>query len=181
LIGTVGRFVRQKNYPLLLEAIDVLRRRGRAVRACLLGDGPEMEALRERIAALDLEPMVELPGMDTDTDRWYRRFDCYVSSSDEEGQPVAVLEAMSYGLPVVATDVGAISATLADGRDGLIVPRGDAEALANGLCRYLDEPEFAARCGAAARRRVIEEFSIDAIAQKYLTGYEQALGARRLP
>jgi glycosyltransferase involved in cell wall biosynthesis len=177
LIGAVGRFVRQKNYPLLLDAVAELRRRGYAPRVCLLGDGPEMAALRDRIARLDLEPLVDMPGMDTNTDRWYRRFDYYVSSSDEEGQPVALLEAMSYGLPIVATDVGAISATLADGRDGLVVPRGDAAALADALARFLDDGELADRCGVAARRRVIEEFSIDAIAQKYLAGYRQALAA----
>ena len=87
---------------MLYEVITI------SLHACIVGDGAEMPAIRELVASLDLGSTVSLPGMVHDTDNWYRKMDFYIVSSDEEGLPVSMLEAMSFGLPVIATDVGAI-------------------------------------------------------------------------
>ena len=178
VIGSVGRLVRQKNFPLFVRVIGLLRDRGYRIRAYIIGDGPERQDLERLQLTENLQDVVELPGFDTDTDGWYRRFDVYVNSSDEEGQPISVLEAMAYGLPVVACDVGAMRDTLEDGREGTIVPPGDAEKMLDALRFYLDNRDVATRHGEAARERVIRDFSIDAVAASYRQFYCRLLSAK---
>lgn len=178
VIGSVGRFVTQKNYLLLLDTIAALLEKGFQVRACIVGDGPEMSAVKQRISDLKLQDIVELPGMVTDVEPWFRKFDLYAITSREEGQPVSLLEAMSYGLPIVSTDVGAISVTMEHGFEGSIVPSGDKDQFANALGRYLDDRDFAAMCGRNARARVVRDFSIEAIAGQYAACYREVLASK---
>lgn len=179
VIGSVGRFVSQKNYPLLLDVIAALRNNGYEARGCIVGDGPEMAAVKQKISDLQLQDVIELPGMVTDVEPWFRKFDLYAISSNEEGQPVSLLEAMSYGLPVVSTDVGAISVTMEHGLEGSIVPSGDVHEFTGALQRYLNDRDFAASCGRNARARVIRDFSIEAIAGQYAACYSEVLANKR--
>jgi len=179
LIGTVGRIVPQKDHPLFVATIAELRRRGRNVRACIVGGGPGEKEVKDCLLEAKLNEVVRMPGMSDDVDAWYRQFDIYLVSSSEEGQPVSLLEAMSYGLPIVATDVGAIAQTVRHGEEGLIAPPGDANALADAICRYLDDPEFAVKCGERARLRAISEYSIAAIAARYEQVYMDLLARHR--
>ena len=114
-----------------------------------------------------------------DDERWYREFDVFVLSSRQEGQPVALLEAMAIGLPCVATDVGAIATTLESEREGTVVQPGSATALADGLQRYLESLPLRAAHGRAARERVRREFSIEAVAARHLEEYRQVLANKR--
>ena len=175
VLGAVGRFIPEKDYARLLEAVAELRRRGLQCRACIVGDGPEMGRLRDLLKDLKLADWVELPGMVTDVDRWYRSFDIYVSASFLEGQPVAMLEAMAYGLPIVATDVGASAETLGHGESGLVVPPCDTAALADGIGTLLGHRELRKRLGRNARTRVESHYSIDAVADSHLRCYRELL------
>jgi glycosyltransferase involved in cell wall biosynthesis len=177
LVGSIGRFVSQKDFGNLVDAICLLRERGRPVRAVILGDGPEMPAMRDRVSAHGLDEVVRLPGMDTDVSRWYRQFDIYACSSIEEGLPVTIIEAMSYGLPVVSTDVGAIGQVVRDGVDGRIVPPANAEALAAALQGLIDTPDRLPEYGQNARQRARAEYSIDAVARTLENAYRDGLRA----
>ena len=179
VIGSIGRFVVQKNFPLFVDLVEALDRQGLSVDGLLAGDGPEMSVIRQRAADAGVEERIRLPGFTTDTDAFFRQLFCYVVTSSEEGQPVSLLEAMSYGLPIVATDVGAISKTLESGTEGIIVPPGDVAALADAVKRFVEDPEFASACGAAARRRVEREFSIGAVASRYGASYRGILDRRQ--
>jgi L-malate glycosyltransferase len=179
VIGAVGRFIPAKHYPGLLQAVAELRRRGRELELCLVGDGPEMASIRSMIQQLGLSAVVRLPGLVTDIGRWYRRFDIYASSSIREGQPLALLEAMAYGLPVVATDVGASAETVRHGVGGLIVPPGDAAALADSLDALLDDGELRRTLGANARARVESTYSVQAVASAYLDSYSEILSRKQ--
>ena len=121
LIGTVGRIVKQKNYMAFVEVIEELRSRGFDVAGCIVGDGPLMAEIANEVSRRGLSGFIELPGMTQNVSEWMRRFDIYLITSREEGQPIALLEAMSYGLPIVSTDVGAIGKTIQHGKEGLIV------------------------------------------------------------
>ena len=171
VIGSIGRFVKQKDFELFVDVIAALRKRGYKVRGCLVGDGPDMTKVRARVSEHGLEDIIEFPGMVTATDKWFRYFDLYAITSSEEGLPVSLLEAMSYGLPVVAADVGAISSAIRSDEEGLTVPVGDKECFVNAIARLLDDPEQAARIGQRARDRIVDEFSIEAIAARYESAY----------
>jgi len=175
LIGTVGRVVPQKNYVLFAEVIAELQRRGRNVEGCIVGSGPCDKAVKDYLLKKNLNDVIKMPGMSDNVDARYREFDIYLISSSEEGQPVSLLEAMSYGLPIVATDVGAIGQTLRHGEEGLIAPPEDRKALTDAVCRFLDDPDFAAACAARARARAISDYSIAAIAAQYESAYMELL------
>ena len=175
VIGTVGRAVTQKNYHLFVDVVNEVRKRGHDVDAYLIGDGPLLEEVRAHIARQNLSDHVFTPGMSQDVESWYRKFDIYLISSDQEGQPVSLLEAMSYGLPIVTTDVGAIGKTMRHGKEGLIGDAGDVRQLADAVCRFIDHRDFADSCGRAARSRVIKDFSIETVARRYEDAYNHIL------
>ena len=170
-IGSVGRFVTQKNFELLIDVIDSLRHRGRSVRAAIVGDGPEMPAIKASIERRGLGDVIVLPGMDTNVSRWYREFDIYACTSVEEGLPVTIIEAMSYGLPIVSTDVGAISEVARDDIEGRIVAAGRLEEFVQAVEELLDNPEQAAELGRRGRRRAETVYSIEAVTKALETIY----------
>jgi glycosyltransferase involved in cell wall biosynthesis len=104
--------------------------------------------------------------------------DVFVLSSRSEGFPVSILEAMAAGLPVVASDVGGVSEAVVDDETGLLVPPGDAAALAAALERLARDPDLAARLGDAGFRRLRERFSWDAILKRWEQVYAAALHRR---
>jgi len=171
VIGSVGRFVWQKDFCLFVDVIAELRKRDLDIRGCLVGDGPEMQNIRNKIVDMDLRDVIELTGFDTDTDKWFQYFDLYALTSREEGLPVSLLEAMSYGLPVVATNVGAVSEVLAGGAVGKVVPPEDVKHFADAVESYLNNKENASETGRQSRKRVEKEYSIKAIASQYESWY----------
>lgn len=175
MIGAVGRFVSAKDYPRLIEAVSILRDRGLKFRACIVGDGEEFANVCQLVEEQRLNDIVELPGMAKNMDAWYRRFDIYVSSSIREGQPMALLEAMSHQLPVVTTDTGLSAITVGDGIGGLVVPPGNAHALADGLERLMKNSALRRILGDAARNRVEQRYSVEKVAAEITEYYQQIL------
>lgn len=178
VIGAVGRFIPAKNYAGLLEAVAQLHSRGYRLRLCIVGHGPEAERVQGIARELGLEAIVEFPGMVSDMDSWYRKFDLFVSSSIREGLPVAMLEAMAYGLPVVATDVGACAEAVRHEEGGLIVPPGDPAVLADALASLLDNVARRDAFGRNARRRVEQHYSVATVADTHMQIYRKLLRER---
>ncbi|HET8603401.1 MAG TPA: glycosyltransferase [Marmoricola sp.] len=138
VVLAVGRLVPQKDFATLLDAVAVLRRR-RPVRLVVLGDGPLRGELEKRCADLGLTADVSLPGFCANPYPAMAAADVFVLSSRFEGSPGALIEAMSCGTPVVATDCPSGPRELLDGgRHGRLVPVGDSVALADALGDALD-------------------------------------------
>ncbi len=182
-IGTVARLVPVKDLELLLDAVATVAQTVPDVRLVVVGDGPERAALQRRAAADDLAGRVEFLGKVVPAWPVLARFDVYASSSESEGIPISVLEAMAAGLPVVTTAVGGLPETVQEGVTGYLVKRGPdraatAAALAGHLTRLLLDPALRARMGDAARSRVRERFSSEAAGNLMGSIYEKALAAR---
>jgi glycosyltransferase involved in cell wall biosynthesis len=180
VVGTVARLVGVKDIGLLLEAARLLRDQRPGLRVVVVGDGPERAALERQAAAAGLSDVVEFRGEVRPAWSALREFQVYALTSISEGVPLSVLEAMSMGLPVVATAVGGIPEIIDDGVNGYLVPRDEdrtatAAALADRLEALLADPEARARMGAAARRRATEEFSTTTAARETLRFYERVL------
>jgi len=158
LIGAVGRLVPIKNIPLLLEAAALARRRDPAIHVVLVGDGELRAELATRVAALGLANAVTFAGWRRDLPSVYADLDAVVISSDNEGTPASLIEAMATGCPVVATRVGGVPDLVADGETGRLVPPGDPAALAAALLARFAEPERTDRMAALARRRALERY-----------------------
>jgi glycosyltransferase involved in cell wall biosynthesis len=180
LLITVGRLVPQKAISDLLRAFAQLPDRSPPPELRIVGKGRLESALAREIAGLGLGARARLLGLRSDVPRLLAASDLYVSSSHWEGLPVAILEAMAAGLPVVATQVG--DAPRAIGRDsGVLVAPQDPAALARAITELLDDPLRLRELGAAGRARVRAKFGARAWAERHVALYAEVLGRRGHP
>jgi glycosyltransferase involved in cell wall biosynthesis len=176
-IATVGRLVAQKNPLLFVAAAAALRRQLPAARFMLIGDGPLRDAVAAAVRAAGLDDCCALLGERTDVDALLRQADLFWLTSNWEGLPNAVIEAMACGLPVVSTDVGGAGELLRDGCEGFLVAAGDREALVARTLEILREPATYGRMRAAARARA-EHFGVAQMVEATQAVYERALAGR---
>ena len=167
VILAVGRLVDVKDYPTLFEAFGVIRQRTPA-RLVILGSGPLREQLIELVRARGLREFVDFAGFDPNPFKYMARARLLMQSSIVEGLPGSIIQAMACGTPVVATDCdyGPREVIQEPGRDGFLVPVGDAAALADRAVALLQSPDLRERVGQAARRSV-ERFTVAASVARY--------------
>ena len=151
VIGTVANFRPQKDYPNLLRAAARLRETHPDVRVVAIGQGPQESEIRALAVELGVDDVVTFTGFRDDAVRVLGACDVFTLASQWEGLPVAVMEACALGLPIVATAVGGLVEEFTDGVDALLVPPGDATALAAGWTRVLDDGDLRKRLAGAAR------------------------------
>lgn len=166
LILTVGRLVPEKAQEALIDAVGLLGDGGSDVKAMIAGEGPCRAALRERIAAQGLTDRCVLLGNRNDVGALLNAADIFVLSSRTEGMPLALMEAMSLGLPAIGSDLEGIRALVGSG-GGRLVPSGDAAELSRALTALLADPGAAAEMGRRGADRIRNEFSLDASLRKY--------------
>ncbi len=171
VVGTVGRIDAYKNQALLVRAMAPLLSPG--VRLVIVGDGESRADLEAAVAALPEPRWVVLAGRRMDVPRIVHAFDVFALSSVSEGLPLVVPEAMSAGLPVVATGVGGLPGVIDEGETGLLVPV-DEPALAAALARLERDRERARAMGARAREVALARYSHDRMVDAYLELYARA-------
>jgi glycosyltransferase involved in cell wall biosynthesis len=177
----VGRLVERKGVHLLLDALATVPPERRVVLR-VVGDGPEGPRLREQAARLGLGSRVVFHGFVTKEELQARMegCDCFVlpavvdAKGDTEGLGVVLLEAMSYGKPTIASAAGGIVDIVRDGRNGYLVPPGDAPALAGAITRMMDDPARAREMGIHGRDDVRADFSWDVIVGRLAEVYRGA-------
>jgi glycosyltransferase involved in cell wall biosynthesis len=176
VIGIIGRLRPEKRHDLALEALALLRRGGRDVSLCCVGDGPRRDELRALGVTLGVSDHVEWAGERPNAGRLVRAFDVMVLCSDFEGMPLAALEALVAGVPLVATAVGSLPELVAQG-GGRVVPPGDAQALADAVAAELDEFDPVRNDRASASARVLFGLERSAIALQGV--YDEVFAADR--
>jgi sugar transferase (PEP-CTERM/EpsH1 system associated) len=177
VVGTVGRLDPVKDHAGLLRAFSVLRTDQPAAELVVVGDGPCRPDLERLIHELGLTGRVHLLGMRQDVPVLLRAFDTFVLPSLTEGISNTVLEAMATGLPVVATRVGGNPELVEHGVTGALVPVGNPLVLAAALRYYVEDARLREGHGEAARRRVLQHFTLERMAQGYRDLYE-SVGAK---
>lgn len=173
LIGAVGRLDKQKGFATLIEAMARLK--GSPLRCVILGEGPERARLEALVRRHRLEGAVRLLGERDEITSWLSAFDLYCLPSLWEGLPNSLLEAMSLGLPVVASNVDGVPEAVLDGRDGILVPPGRPAPLACALRELADDPAQRAALGQAARAAINERFTLRRMLADYESAYSAAL------
>lgn len=172
-VGNLAALVPLKDHATLIAAAQAVVRRQPNTVFLIAGDGPERARLVADIDHRSLTGRVILLGH-YDAAELFAAIDVFVLSSRREGMGSVLLEAASCGVPVVATAVGGIPDVIQDGRTGLLVPPGDADALSHAILRLLGEPHLAQQLGTAARERVAE-FGLAATVRRMEAIYRAAL------
>lgn len=178
-IGAVGRLEPQKRFDLLIEAFARVRTAHPSAHLFLAGDGSLRGRLQGQIDALDLGACCHLLGQVEDVALFHHAIDLLVQSSDYEGTPNAVLEAMALETPVVATDAGGTAELVRTGLDGLIVRPGHAGDLADAMRDVLADPAAARARAVSARRRVETDLSFAARLRVLESIYRELAETRR--
>lgn len=179
ILGAVGRLEPQKRFDLLLDVLASLQLDEPDLHLAIAGDGSLKPALETQIEKLGIGGRAHLLGHRADVTELHHAFDIFVQSSDYEGTPNAVLEAMALETPIVATDVGGTREIAHHDVHALIVPPRDPAALAAAIRRLVADPTTARSLADAARRRVETDLSFGTRMARVEAIYDALMAERR--
>ncbi len=178
ILISVGRFAVPKGYDDMIDAFYFLHKRDSKAMLIMVGTGSLFEHIKARISDLNLDNSVICLGERNDVPHLLVASDIYVSSSHREGLPVAILEAMMAGLPIISTAVGDVPYVVTEDV-GYLVPPHNPKRLAETLFELINSPDKIRAMGKAARARAIQEYSIDVWATRVMSLYIDAIAANR--
>ena len=178
LVGSVGRFDPIKNFPMLVKAIAEARKEEEAIKGVIVGDGPAFMEIKELVDQLHLGDAIRLTGFRDDASRLMAAFDLFALTSFSEGTSMALLEAMSLGVPPVVTSVGGNPEIVEHGRSGWLVPSDDVNALKDTLLRCVRSREELTRIGEGARNVFLFRYTFDHMIDAYRKEYHDLLKMR---
>ena len=178
VVGSVGWLTDIKGHEYLIEAVAKLKQDFPSLHLVIIGSGDRHDALIQQAELAGLRDAVHLLGHRDDIEACLAGMDLFVLPSLNEGMGRALIEAMVAGLPVIASRVGGIPSVISHERTGLLVPPGDAGALAEALRRLLDRPEWATQLGVAASRSVDSRYGSVSMVHAIESIFAEALSVR---
>jgi sugar transferase (PEP-CTERM/EpsH1 system associated) len=182
VVGTVGRMEPVKDQLTLVRAfLHLVKTEPDArerLRLVMIGDGTLREVALQLLRTANVEDLAWLPGERPDVPEIMRGLDLFVLPSLREGISNTILEAMATGLPIVATQVGGNPELVQEGETGILVPPAGQIAMAEAIRGYLANPSMLRRHGEAGRKRVEENFSMQAMVNGYLAVYDAVLNRK---
>lgn len=179
LLVSVGNLYPVKGHRHLIDAMALLGARHETLHLAIGGRGELADALAARARDLGLANRVHLLGLRSDIPALLAAADAFVLPSLSEGLPLALLEAMFAGCPIVASEVGEVGAALAHGECGVLVPAGNASALARALEDLLGDPARARALSERAARRAAAEYDVSQMVRRYGEVYDEVLSHPR--
>jgi glycosyltransferase involved in cell wall biosynthesis len=177
VVGLVGRLAWEKGVDVFVRAAARVLEEMPDARFVVVGEGPDREKLEQLVEELKVGEGVRMLGRREEMPGIYASLDVMVSSSRQEGLPMAILEGMASGLPMVATAVGEVPTVVKDDCTGVLVAPDDVEALAAAIAALLRDGERRRRLGAAARQLIEDEYSAERMMADYLRVYDEAIAA----
>jgi glycosyltransferase involved in cell wall biosynthesis len=177
LVVLIGRLARSKRIDLLLTAVSSLPP-SMDVHVLVVGEGEQSQSLVELVRRQHLESRVHLCGYRSDIAQILVAADLLALTSEKEGLPIVILEAMAMRCPIVATRVGEIPQVLRDGRDAWVVPPNDVGAITVALWEALEHPELAKARAASAHAQFISYYSRDSMGARYAEVYDRVWAQR---
>ena len=176
LVVAVGNLYPVKGHKYLVEALGLLGPRHPSLHVAIAGRGETADALAAQADRLALGGRLHLLGLRSDVPNLLASADAFVMPSLSEGLPLALLEAMLAGCPIVATEVGEVGAVLAGGEAGILVPPGDSSALAAALERVLVDSGAARQMAKRALGRATQEYGLARMVGRYAAAYRKVVG-----
>jgi glycosyltransferase involved in cell wall biosynthesis len=164
----VGRLVYSKAHEILIAAMPAVLQKFPNAKVGICGDGVLRAKLEAQIKSLGLSDSVKLLGESDHVAKFLASADIFVLPSLWEGLPIALLEAMSAGLPVISTKVEGVEEVIVEGENGLLVPIGNSAALADAITQLLADPQLRHKMGASSKAKVLEFYTVDRMCEQYL-------------
>ncbi len=180
VLGTVGRLAPEKQYPLLLKSLSILKNRGIEFIALIVGDGPDRKPLESLAKKMSLTDRIRFLGQRNDVIQLLELMDVFVFSSGGEAFSITLLEAMAAAKPIVAFDVKGVDEAIVTHETGFLVSFGDVEEFANKVKLLLESPELALRMGKSGFERVNTKFDIRSNIKKLEALYESLLEDKQI-
>jgi sugar transferase (PEP-CTERM/EpsH1 system associated) len=180
IIGSVGRLVSVKNYPSLIKAFSQVYKNNAHTHLVLAGDGHERSALEQLTDQLNLKDRIHFLGSRDDIPNVMNGFDLFVLPSFSEGLSNTLLEAMSCGVPVIASHVGGNPEIVKTDVSGFLYPSDDVNALAERLSTLCNSPGHIKKLSALARKHIVNNYSLMSMVNNYETVYEQQLSTENV-
>ncbi len=178
LVGAVGRLWPQKRLKDLIWATDLLKCIRDDVHLLIIGDGPQRWRLERYRDQCELQDRVHFLGSRDDIPRLLPHFDCLWLGSGYEGQSNAIMEAMSAGLPIVATNIAGNRDLVVENQTGFLVPVGDRAEFARQTKLLLEDQELARKMGEAGRQRMLQDFSVEKMINRHADLYRELIESR---
>ena len=176
---TAGRFVLVKNIKMQIEAMKEVAKKYPNAELWIVGDGPEKKNYELQAANYKLQKNIKLLGWQGDLNKYYNMADVFVLSSDSEGWGMAVIEAASFGLPIIMTDVGCAREVIKDNESGIIIPVGDRQKLIEAMLKIIEDENLRKKLGENAKLAVSQLLGKEQILDLYKKSWGIAL-ARKL-
>ena len=174
VIGAICVFRVQKRLDKWLEIFAEVHKINPNVRGILVGAGPTFEEVERKRDELGLKDVVLLPGLKTNSSYWYKAFDIFLMSSEFEGLPLALLEAMSSSCAIVTTNAGGVKEVIRQEKDGIIRDVSECHLLSNDIITLINNSELLLNYKTAARQRVVDNFSIIEMVQQLENIYQSS-------
>jgi len=179
LLAIVGRLAPIKDHPTLFQAMAILQTSNPPVHLAVVGDGEERARLETLAGRLGLGQRIHFLGWRTDLETILKEVDVVICASKNEGTPVALIEAMAAGVPVLSTDVGGVADLVAHGETGWLVRPGDPPSLAEAIRRLLGDEALRARLAAAGRTVVLERHGVEGLIRRVEMLYATLMAAKQ--
>jgi len=182
LILVVARLIEEKGVQFAIRSFPLILERVARCRLLIVGDGNFRSPLEKMAQQIGLSSHILFVGTvpEAELPSYYASADVFVNSTIRaNGYDLTIVQAMACGKPVVVSNIGSVPTLIADGKDGLLVPPGDIVALAERVKRVLSDPGLAKMLGRNARKKVVERFSLEAMAKGTLRVYERVLQRRK--
>lgn len=168
VVLSIGRLVYEKGHEFLIKAMSKVKESNDNVKTYICGSGPLYEYLDGLIKDLNLQEHVKLLGYTENLTQLLASADVFVLPSRWEGLPMALLEAMMAGLPIIATQVSGVEEVIENKKHGLLIPTGDVDALAEAILQLTKSQEQRRKMGLISRKHILDNYSISVMANKYI-------------
>lgn len=175
VVGYVGRLRKEKGLTTLMDAAAIVNLKKPKVRFLIVGDGEMRDALQEKVRALGLSEAVIFAGAHRDVECLYQLMDLFVLPSYWEGVPIAILESMANGVPVIATDLPGVRELISPGHTGWLVPPKDSRSLASAILEALSDPDACSRVARTALQEVVPRFDLAKTVEQYENIYRNII------
>lgn len=179
-IVALGRLHPKKGFGVLVDALAILNRRGVSCLCTIAGEGPERDRIASQIESAGLTRHISLPGWTDQVAEYLAEGDIFALPSFQEDFPLAVLDAMASGMPIVASAIDGPKDFLADWETALLVPPNEPAALAIALERLIGDPELRERLGRAARDAALRNYGFEAVGARLSAALQNVLARRSI-